>query len=73
MPASEFVTMRDGLIVPADVLKRMWMIEERGVQFRLDEGDVLVGPRRLLAQADLDFVREHKALIVSILSMEVAV
>jgi hypothetical protein len=71
MPACEYVTMRSGLLIPADTLRRLWKIEERGVHFRLDDGDVVVGPRRLLADGDLAFITEQKKMIISILSMQV--
>ena len=71
MSASDYVTLRDGRVIPVPVLARLWKLEERGVKFRLDGDGVLVGPRRLVDADDLAFIREHKPLIVSILTAEV--
>jgi hypothetical protein len=69
--ADRFVTMKDGTVLPVPVLRRLWDIEAAGVHFQLDGGDVVAGPRRLLDDSDLAFVRTNKALIISILSMDV--
>ncbi len=72
MSGCDLVTLRDGRAVPTPVLRRLWTLEERGVRFRLEgDGDILVGPRRLLEDTDLAFIRAHKALVISILKMEV--
>jgi hypothetical protein len=71
MPGCDYVIMRSGLVIPANLLRRLWALEERGVHIRLDGEDVVVGPRRLLDDGDLAFIREHKALVLSILAGEV--
>jgi len=71
MNGSDFVTLRDGRVIPVPVLRRLWLLEERGVKFRLDGDGVLVGPKRLLDADDLAFIAEHKPMVVSILSAEV--
>jgi len=73
MSECEYVTLRDGRAVPVPVLQRLWRLEERGVRFRLDDdGDGMqVGPSRLLDDNDRAFLREHKAIVLSILSAEV--
>ncbi len=71
MSGSDYVTLRDGRVVPVPVLRRLWRLEERGVKFQLDGDGVLVGPRRLLDADDLAFVTEHKPFVVDILRMEV--
>jgi hypothetical protein len=69
-----FVTMKDGTVLPVPVLQRLWAIEARGLAFRLDDGDdLVVSPGRLLDDSDRAFLREHKATIITILSMEVTV
>jgi len=67
----ELITMRDGTVLPVPVLRRLWDIEARGVHFALDGEDVVIGPKRLLDDGDLAFIRDNKALVVSILGMEV--
>ncbi len=71
MPGCDYVTMRAGLVVPIEVIRRLWALGQRGVRLRLDDGDVLAGPRRLLEDADLAFITEHKAMVISILAMQV--
>lgn len=72
MSGCDFVTMRAGLVVPVDVLRRLWLLEERGVTFRLgDDGFVQGGPSRLPNDDDRAFLREHKPMLVSILCAEV--
>lgn len=66
-----FVTMRDGSVLPILVLRRVWGLEERGVTFRLDGDAVTISPGRLLDDNDRAFLREHKAMLISILSTEV--
>ena len=68
MSGSDWVTLKGGLVVPVPFLRRLWALEERGVRFRLDAEDVLVGPTRLLDDADLQYLRQLKALLVSVLS-----
>jgi hypothetical protein len=63
--------MRGGTLLPIPVLRKLWSIEARGVRFELDDEDVVVGPRRLLDDAALAFITEHKPMLVSILSAEV--
>jgi hypothetical protein len=70
MPACEYVTLRGGFVVPADTLRRVWALEERGVIFRLDGDGVVVGPSRLLDESDTAFLREHKATLITILAGE---
>jgi hypothetical protein len=72
MSGCDFVTLRDGLAVPVPVLQRLWSLEERGVTFRLEDGGMQVGPSRLLDDNDRAFLREHRAIVLSILSSEVA-
>jgi hypothetical protein len=73
MSACEYVTLRGGQAVPLAVLRRLWALEERGLRFRLDDDDLLVGPRRLVDDNDRLFLRDHKAIVLSILSGEVRV
>ena len=70
MSGCEYVTLRNGRVIPVPVLSRLWDLEVRGVKFRLDDGGVFAGPRRLLESDDLDFLAEHKSFVVSILTSE---
>jgi hypothetical protein len=71
MSPSDFVTLRNGSVVPVPVLRRLWALEERGVRFRFDDDEVFVGPSRLLGDGDRAFLREHRALVLSLLGGEV--
>ena len=73
MSTCEYITLRGGQVISVPVLRRIWDIEARGVRFECEGDEVIVGPRRLLEDGDLTFLREHKAMLMSILSGEVTV
>ena len=69
MTASDLVTLKGGFVVPVEVLRRMWQLEDRGVRFLLDHDDddrLLAGPRELLTDEDRRFIREHRELVTAV-------
>ncbi len=63
MPATvtETVMLKGGVLVSLDALRLLWDFEDRGCIVRRDEdGSLVVGPRRLITDADRDRIRAHR-------------
>jgi len=52
----------------AEVLYRD--LRDRGLHLRVDDGRLVVGPRRLLADADDRTIRQHRAELVALVTLE---
>lgn len=68
MSGCELVTLRGGLTVPLAVLRALWDFEDRGLHFRLDGDDIIVGPRDRLTDNDRAQLRRWKAHVIALLT-----
>lgn len=66
----QFVTLRGGPTVRADVITRLVQLEAAGVAFALAGGHVQARPASLIAPEDRAFLRAHRADVVAIVAYE---
>ena len=66
----EIVVLKQGFSVTRDALALLWSLEDRGLTVELDDGDLLVGPRRKLTGADRQQIRDHKPELIRLVEME---
>lgn len=66
--SSPFIVLRNGHAVPVDALRLLWALENRGLSIQLDHGDLLVGPRNSLNDADRAAIRAHKAELIALIN-----
>lgn len=52
MSASDFVTLRDGLVLPLAALQLAWSLEHKGCTLRVDGDQLFAGPRDRLTDDD---------------------
>ena len=57
----EVVTLLGGIPVAVDVLRFAWGLEERGVELRVDGDALVVRPKQILSDADVVFLKQHRA------------
>jgi hypothetical protein len=67
MSGCELVTLRNGPVVPLAPLRLLWMLEDRGLHFRLDGDDIIVNPKELMTDADRLALRRWKLHVRAIL------
>jgi hypothetical protein len=53
LPVEQTVVLRPGIEVPLDILLFRWDLESRGISMRIDRGDLVVRPKRLLTPEDV--------------------
>ncbi len=64
MDVSELVTLKGGLVMPVEIIRRLIDLEDRGAEFHLETGGhFLVVPPTLLTPEDTHFIREHRDLV----------
>ena len=63
---SETVMLVPGLVVSLDALRLLWALEDRGCTVQADGGNLLVGPRHLLTEAERARVRQHKPELLAL-------
>ena len=68
MAASDLVPLKGGFAVPADVLRRLWTLEDRGLRFTRDDPYLVVSPPELLTPDDRAFIKTNKTLILEVLT-----
>lgn len=70
MAEPDLVTLKGGLVVPVHVLRRLWTLEDGGLQIHLadDGADLLVGPPSKLSDETRAFLRQHKPMILHLLT-----
>ena len=71
MSASDYVTLKGGLVVPTSAVLLALDLENRGCQMRIDEDDSLVvSPRELLSDADRVQIRKWRTHLKAIVGYE---
>jgi hypothetical protein len=69
MSSSDFVALRGGLTLPLPAVELAIDLERRGLQLRVEKGDVLcVGPRDRLTDEDRAALRRWKAHVLALLT-----
>ena len=67
MNASDFVVLKDGMIVPVAAVRLALDLEARGCQLQIDGDGLMVGPRNLITEQDREAIRLWKSQLRVIL------
>jgi len=70
-----FITLRPGtggvgLTIPAEPLRLLWDLEQRGFRLSTDHGDIVIEPFDRLTPADCEALRHWKPQCVALLGYE---
>jgi hypothetical protein len=66
--ASDLVTLRGGLAVPLSALRKLWELEDRGLDLRVEGNDILVRPPGVLSEADRAEISRLKSDLVALIA-----
>jgi hypothetical protein len=72
MSGSELTMVRDRPTLPAAPLQLVWRLEDKGVEFAVDAGDIIAAPADLLTADDLADLRCWKAHVLATLLARLA-
>jgi hypothetical protein len=68
MSASDFVTLRSGVVMPAEAIRVVLNLEERGLHFDAEGDALVVGPKALLTDVDRANLRRWRNHILDMLA-----